>query len=168
MTESFWSQNLRIKPSKFGILMRKRFSFLLLATFLLFVVSLFAKVEVLSQVLEMIKPSKYKVSRIKEFTLNGHTNFVYTIAINEDSKYLISGSADRSIKVWNLKEKREECSLIGHTYGIRSVAISKDGKYLISGSEDKSIKFWNLEEKLDEHSLYGHTSNVSLFAIPRR
>ena len=66
---------------------------------------------------------------------------------------MISGSDDKTIKVTNLEERREEFTLSGHTDSVFSVAISKDGKYLISGSADTTIKVWNLEEIREEFTL---------------
>ena len=71
---------------------------------------------------------------------------------------MISGSADKTIKVLNFEERREEFTLIGHTSSVTSVAISQDGKYVISGSRDKTIKVWNFEERREEFTLTGHTA----------
>ena len=90
---------------------------------------------------------------------------IYSVAISQDGKYAISGSNDKTIKVWNLEEKREEFTLTGHSSSVTSVAISKDGKYIISGSSDKTIKIWSLEEKREELTLKGHSFNVNSFAI---
>ena len=85
--------------------------------------------------------------------LAGHINSVTCVAISQDGKYVISGSYDKTINVWNLEEKRKEFSLTGHREGVTCVAISQDGKYVISGSNDKTIKVWNLEEKRKEMNL---------------
>ena len=39
--------------------------------------------------------------------MTGHNSYVRTVAISQDGKYLISGSADKTIKVWNLEERQE-------------------------------------------------------------
>ena len=85
--------------------------------------------------------------------LAGHINSVTCVAISQDGKYVISGSYDKTINVWNLEEKRKEFSLTGHREGVTCVAISQDGKYVISGSNDKTIKVWNLEEKRKHNQL---------------
>jgi WD40 repeat protein len=90
---------------------------------------------------------------------------VFSVAISQDGKYIVSGSADNSIKIWNIQERREECSLTGHTNAVYSVAISQDGKYIVSGSVDKSIKIWNIQERREECSLTGHTKAVYSVAI---
>ena len=34
-------------------------------------------------------------------TLTGHTSWVTSVAISSDNKYIISGSDDKTIKIWN-------------------------------------------------------------------
>ena len=46
----------------------------------------------------------------------GHSNWVYTVAISPDGKYVVSGSNDGSIKVWDLPSGREIYTLEGKTY----------------------------------------------------
>ena len=46
----------------------------------------------------------------------GHSDSVYTVAISPDGKYIVSGSNDNSIKVWDLLSGREIHTLTGKTY----------------------------------------------------
>ena len=78
---------------------------------------------------DLIESEIDKVKKLDMYKiLTGHTDSVSSVAISQDGKYLISGSADATIKVWNLKERREEFTLTGHTSKVSSVAISQDGK----------------------------------------
>ena len=77
-------------------------------------------------------------------TLSGHTNEIWTVAISADSQTLVSGSGDKTIKVWNLATGREVRTLTGHTGTVRSIAISPDGQALVSGSQDSTIKIWGV------------------------
>ncbi len=55
-----------------------------------------------------------------------------------------SGSADKTIRIWHLKEKRSPQVLSDHERGVASVAFSDDKRLLISGSLDGKIKIWKL------------------------
>ncbi len=72
----------------------------------------------------------------------GHSDSVQALAISPDGKILVSGSDDKTIKVWNLATGRLRRTLTGHTFWVRSVAISPDGETLASGSFDKNQSRW--------------------------
>ena len=38
-------------------------------------------------------------------TLIGHYRSVHSIAISSDSKYIVSGSEDQTIKIWHFKKE---------------------------------------------------------------
>ena len=75
----------------------------------------------------------------------GHSNWVNSVAISSDNKLIISGSEDKSIKIWDIESGKEIKKLNGHSECVYSVAISSDNKYIVSGSGDNSIKIWNLQ-----------------------
>jgi FOG: WD40 repeat len=54
----------------------------------------------------VIKQSKSGIWKKRRFTLNGHTSSVTSVVTSPDGKFLVSGPADKTIKVWNLEEKR--------------------------------------------------------------
>ena len=71
-----------------------------------------------------------------------------SIAITFDNKYIISGSYDNKIRIWNILEKRLEYTLEGHTSNVRSVAVTHNNKHILNFREDKNINLSNnLEQK---------------------
>jgi len=97
--------------------------------------------------IEFIKEyEKYeKYEHIK--TLEGHEGPVPSVIESHDGKYIISGSGDRTIKIWD--KETGECikTLEGHRDSVLSVIESHDGKYIISGSYDETIKIWGEKEE---------------------
>src|SRR5579883_1901389 len=98
-------------------------------------------------------------------TLGGHQSTVYSVALSADGTTLVSGSSDRTIKVWGLASGRELRSLTGHQDGVNSVALSADGTTLVSGSSDRTIKVWDLASGRELRSLTGHQDGVNSVAL---
>lgn len=97
-------------------------------------------------------------------TLNGHSTWVYALAISPDNKYLASGSYDGQIKIWNLEKGQLLHTLSGHTDAIQTLAISPDG-ILASGGWDNRVRLWNLETGTLIQTLKGHVEDVKTLAI---
>jgi len=98
-------------------------------------------------------------------TLVGHTNVVEAVAVTPDGRHIVSGSWDKTLKVWDLESGRELTILKGHTEFIKAVVITPDGKRVISGSQDKTLRVWDLENDRELAVLRGHTSYVNAVAI---
>jgi WD40 repeat protein len=76
-------------------------------------------------------------------TLEGHSDCVLSVAWNHDSSKIISGSGDKTIKIWDSYSGSVLRSLAGHSDGVTSVSWSHDGTKILSGSSDQSVKIWN-------------------------
>ena len=98
-------------------------------------------------------------------TLTSHLSYVNTISISPDGQILVSGSADKTIKIWNLSTGQEIRTLKGHSQPINSLAISPDGQTLVTGSADKTIKIWNLSNGQEIRTLKGHSNPVNSLSI---
>jgi len=66
-------------------------------------------------------------------TLAGHTESVRLVSISSDGSYVVSGSSDNTVKIWDMATGTEVRTLTGHTSLVESVSISSDGRYVISG-----------------------------------
>ena len=77
-----------------------------------------------------------------QFSLKGHTAPVYSVALSPDGQRLVSGSMDKTLKVWDTGTGQAQLTLKGHTDSVTSVAISADGRRLVSGSRDGTVKVW--------------------------
>jgi WD40 repeat protein len=57
---------------------------------------------------------------------------------------VISGSADRTIKIWDMDPKSKDIiqTLTGHSGTILCLAYSKKSDTIFSGSTDKTLRIW--------------------------
>ena len=79
-------------------------------------------------------------------TLKGHSEAVYAVAFAPDGKAVVTGSGDRSVRVWDSatgKEIKSFGGAAGHQNLVLSVSISKDGSLIASGGSDNTAKIWD-------------------------
>ncbi len=56
--------------------------------------------------------------------LKGHNGGVMSVAISKDNKFIVSGSEDSTVRVWERKSGKKLQELKSHNDRIYSVAIS--------------------------------------------
>jgi len=93
-------------------------------------------------------------------TLIGHQNLVYSVAFSPDEDIIASGSDDKTIKLWQLKDGQEICTLKGHKNSVYCVTFSPDGKNIASSSHDKTIRLWQVNNGEEIRRFIGHTNSV--------
>jgi WD40 repeat protein len=96
--------------------------------------------------------------------LKGHNSNVRSVAYSPDGRHIISGSSDKSIRIWDAETGAVVNNPIkGHTDEVWSVAYSPDGRRIISGSDDRTIRIWDAETGAAVGKpLEGHTASSSL------
>ncbi|KAH0789776.1 Transcriptional repressor tup11-related protein [Histomonas meleagridis] len=77
-------------------------------------------------------------------TLEGHQEYVLTLAADPTYKWLVSGSKDLTVRISDLKTGEMIYSLKGHTNTILTVAFNPNGSMFCSGSADKTVKLWSI------------------------
>ncbi|CDF33339.1 WD40-repeat containing protein [Chondrus crispus] len=113
--------------------------------------------------LRLWSTSERKILRI----FRGHKSKVVCVAMSGDGRRVVSGSEDKSVRVWDVErgaQVRE--ALVGHTGGVLSVAMSGDGSRVVSGSDDTSVRVWDVEKGAQVGEvLVGHTDWVLSVAM---
>jgi hypothetical protein len=84
-----------------------------------------------------------------------------SVAFSPDGRFIISGSDDNTLKLWDVEARSIVHSFEGHAASVHSVAFSPDGRFIISGSYDKTVKLWDVAAKTLVHTFEGHTASVN-------
>lgn len=103
-------------------------------------------------------------------THKAHEKDINSLDVSPDDRFLVSGSQDRTAKVYTIiysglgGSTRGELKLLGtckgHKRGIWSVRFSRTERVLATGSGDKSIKLWSLDDFSCLKTFEGHTNSV--------
>jgi len=75
--------------------------------------------------------------------LTGHNHFVSDVVMSSDGQFALSGSWDKTLRLWDLSTGVTTRQFVGHTKDVLSVAFSADNRQIVSGSRDNTIKLWN-------------------------
>ncbi len=111
------------------------------------------------------------------FVQLGHSTTITSVAISPNGQYVLSGSMDKTLKLWEVKSGREVRTFKGHTTEVQAVAFSPDGRYVVSGSldtgmlvfgimsMDKSLRLWDVNTGHEVRTFEGHLYGVSSVAF---
>ena len=99
----------------------------------------------------------------KSASVSGHTETVNVLALSAGAQTLATGSADKTIQLWNMEMEYSDQPLhilVGHTEGITAMDFSINGKRLASGSSDKTVRLWDVTTGQHLRTLIGHTGEI--------
>ncbi|KIS66794.1 uncharacterized protein UMAG_10852 [Mycosarcoma maydis] len=105
----------------------------------------------------------WRRGRYTSRTLAGHTDGIMCLQFNENLAHpafpvVITGSYDRTARIWNLETGEMLRVLEGHTRGVRCLQF--DEAKLITGSMDRTLKIWNWRTGALMRTLEGHTEGI--------
>jgi len=78
-------------------------------------------------------------------TFEGHKDFVLSVALTPDGKWVLSGSKDRGVQFWDPRTGETQLMLQGHKNSVISVAPSPQGGLFATGSGDMRARIWKYQ-----------------------
>ncbi len=109
-----------------------------------------------------------------------HTAPVYAVAIDPQLRYLLTGSLDRTVRLWDfdtgehILEFGEAVNGGEHLLGITAAAFCRFGDHILTGSRDATARLWKLDRSVFEgadgfltllRTLEGHSDTVTHVAF---
>lgn len=88
-----------------------------------------------------------------------------SINLSPDSKYIITGDNNKTLKIWDIKSGECLKTLQGHNKTISYVLISSNGEYIISADVSNIIKIWNNKSNECLRTIKVHDENITSIVI---
>jgi hypothetical protein len=88
--------------------------------------------------------------------MTGHTEGILSVAFFHDGKRAVTGSADHTIRIWDLATGKEIQKLEGHTDYVTGIAVSQDDSLVASCSRDQTCHVWDVKSGDQIALLQGH------------
>ena len=96
-----------------------------------------------------------------------HKNSVFTLCLSPDGKYLLSGSRDAYLNIWEVENNYQLISSqAAHLFTINHITYHPSGKWFATAGRDKHIKIWSAENStllkvIDKEKCDGHVNSVN-------
>ncbi|XP_048444440.1 transcription initiation factor TFIID subunit 5-like isoform X1 [Pyrus x bretschneideri] len=97
----------------------------------------------------------------KPYTLfQGHSGPVYSATFNPLGDFILSSSADSTVRLWSTKLNANLVCYKGHNYPVWDVQFSPVGHYFASASHDRTARIWSMDRIQPLRIMAGHLSDV--------
>jgi hypothetical protein len=103
-----------------------------------------------------IKIWDFNGTLLRDFT--GHRRDVMAVDFSSDGKRIISGSADGTVKEWDIETGTVIRSIDAHDGWVRTVAYNHNSTLIASGGDDGKINIWNRSSGELQNSIIAHGS----------
>lgn len=99
--------------------------------------------------------------------LAGHSDGVNAVQVTANGRFVVSGSKDRTVKIWDLQARCCIGTLEGHEDEVPAVAIRPDGVVVASaGFADRTVRLWDLQTGSCLQVIQSFSDPVSLAFTP--
>jgi len=90
---------------------------------------------------------------------------VLSLDISEDSKLIVTCSADKNVKIWGLDFGDCHKSIFAHEESVMQVAFEKGSHYFWTVGKDKLLKYWDGDKVSMVHIFFSASSPTLHFSL---
>jgi WD40 repeat protein len=88
------------------------------------------------------------------------TKALYGLPFSPDGRRIVTGSLDKTARIWDAATAKEIAALRGHDNFVVSAAFSPDGSRIVTSSWDKTVRIWDVTTAREIAVLRGHEDIV--------
>lgn len=92
---------------------------------------------------------------------DAHSDTVFSLEFSREGNWLLSGAADKFVKVHDVQSAKLVRSFEGHTHHVLGVSIKADGSRIASAGADNAIKIWNVETGEQHRTIQNYSKQVT-------
>jgi WD40 repeat protein/serine/threonine protein kinase len=94
-------------------------------------------------------------------TLRAPMSAVYDVEYARDGSFIVSGSFDRTVRLWNVSDGSLRATLEGHERPVWGVAVHPDGTRVASGGGDRTVRLWRVSDGVELQRGVGHEGAIT-------
>ena len=95
----------------------------------------------------------------------GHASGFKSVAFSHDGRTALTGSSDKTARLWDVATGKQLRSFEGHAAYILSVAFSPDGRTVLTGSDDNTARLWDVTTGQELRRFEGRSDSVTSVAF---
>jgi len=77
-----------------------------------------------------------------------HQNYIQSIAVTPNNKYIVTGSSDKTVKIFDFQTKQlVHHYKTEHSGPVCAIVVTADSRYFITGCDDWSVRVFDIETR---------------------